>query len=101
MSFRFALLVMVAIAFWHREGMSSRFGVSVRCRNFVARDEVGVLSGCGVGSGWVGDVGRLCRGVVCNVWLAELRSFVRRLCWLLSALVRGVCNLLGLVWVYG
>jgi len=95
------MLMMVANALWNREGMSSDFGVSVRCRNFVARDEVGVLSGCGLGSEGVGDVGRLCCGVLCNFRLAELRSFVRRLSCLLSALVRGVCIFLGSVGVYG
>jgi hypothetical protein len=93
--------MMVAIALWHREGMSSSFGVSVRCRTFVVRDEMGLLSGCGLGSEGVGDVRRLCYGVLCNFRLAELRSFVRRLSCPLSTLVRGVFILLGSVWVYG
>ena len=79
MRFRFALLMMEAIAFWHREGMSSNFVVSVRCRTFMARDEVGALSRCGQGSEGVGNVGRLCCGVLCSFRFAELRSFVRRL----------------------
>jgi len=101
MSFRFALLMMEAIALLHREGMSSSVGVSVRWRTFVARIGVGVLSRCGHGSEGVGDVGCLYCGVVCSCRFAELRSFVRRLSCLLSALVRGVCILLGSVWVYG
>ena len=88
-SFQFALLIMEAIALWHREGMSSSFGGSVRCRTFVARDEVGVMSGCGQGLEGVRGVGRLCCGVVCYFRFAELRSFVRRLSCLLFALVRG------------
>ena len=92
---------MVVIALWHREGMSSSFGVSVRCRTFVAMDEVGMLSGRGLGSEGIGDVERLFCDVVCNFRLAELRSFVRRLSYPLSALVRGVCILMGSVWVYG
>ncbi len=90
MSFRFDLIMMVAIALWHRAGMSSSFGVSVRFRTFVARDGVGLLSGCRLGSGGVGDVGRFRYGVLCSFRLAELRSFVRRLSCLLSALERGV-----------
>ena len=101
MIFWFSLLMTEAIALWHREGMSYSFGVSMRCRTFVARDEVGVLSVCGQGSEGVGDVGCLCCGVVCNFRFAELHSFVRRLSCLLSALVRGVFILLGSVWVYG
>ena len=58
MIFLFALLMMVAIALCHRAEMSSSFGVSVRFRNFVARDGMGLLSGCILGSGGVGDVGR-------------------------------------------
>ena len=60
MSFRFALLMMETIALWYREGMSSRFTGSVRCRTVVAKGKVGVLSGCGPGSGCVGDERRLC-----------------------------------------
>jgi len=91
--------MMGTIALWDRKGMSSSFGVSVRCRTFVARDEVGLLSGCGQESEGVGDVGRLCCGVVYHFWFAELRSFVRCLSCLLSTLMRGVCILLGLVMV--
>jgi hypothetical protein len=65
-SVRLALLMMEAIALWRREGMFFSFGVSVRCRSFVARDDVGVLSRCGQGSEDARDVGRLCCGVVCN-----------------------------------
>ena len=61
----------------------------------------GMLSGCGPGSGGVGGVGVLCFGIVCRCWLAELRSFVRRLRCLLSAAVRGVCSLLGVDWKFG
>ena len=100
MSFRFALLMMEAIALWHRMEMSYSFDVSVRCMTFLARDEVGVLSGCEHGSEGVGDMGCLCCGVVCSCQFAELRRFVRRLSCLLSPLVRGVCILLGSVWVY-
>jgi hypothetical protein len=39
--------------------------------------------------------------VLCSFRLAELRSFVRRLSCLLSALERGVCILLGSFWVCG
>jgi hypothetical protein len=60
MSFLLAFLMMEAIALWHREGVCSSFGGSVRFRTFVARGKVGVLSGCGSGSGGVGDEGRLC-----------------------------------------
>ena len=38
--------MMEAIALWHREGVSSSSSGSVRCRTFVAKDEVGVLSRC-------------------------------------------------------
>ena len=100
-SFRVDLLMMVAIALWHRAGMSSSFGASVRFRTFVARDGVGLLSGCKQGSGGVGDVGRLRCGALCSFRLAQLRSFVRRLSCLLSASERGVCILLGSVWVCG
>ena len=67
----------------------------------MAKDGLGVLSGCGDGSEVVDNVGRLCCGVLYNYRLAELRSFVRRLSCLLPALVRGVCILLGSVGVYG
>jgi len=79
MSFRFALLMMEAIALWHREGMSSSFGVSGRWRTVVARARVEVLLGCGHGSEGIGGVGCLCCGVVCSCRLAEMRNFVRRL----------------------
>ena len=72
MSLRFALLMIVAIALWHRAGISSSFCVSVRCRTFVARDGVGLVSGCGLGSGGDGDVGRFCCGVLCRCRLAQL-----------------------------
>jgi len=57
MSLRFALLMIKAIDLRHREGVSSRFGVSVRWRTFVARAGVGVSSGCGPGSGGARGVG--------------------------------------------
>ena len=43
MSFRFVLLLMYAIALWQREGVSSRPGVSVTWRTFVARVGVALL----------------------------------------------------------
>ena len=50
MGLRFTLLMTETITLWHREGMSSSFGASVRWRTFVARVGVEVLSGCGHGS---------------------------------------------------
>jgi hypothetical protein len=55
---------MEAIALWHREGMSSSFGGSVSCRTFVARDEVGVLSG-------VSERGLHFTGFSLSVWLCH------------------------------
>jgi len=63
-SFRFDLLMIVAIALWHRGGMSSSFGVSERWRTFVAR--AGALSGCGPGSEGIRGVGFLCFVIVCR-----------------------------------
>ena len=67
----------------------------------MARDGVGLVFGYGLGSEGVGDVGCCCCGVLYRCRLAELRSFVRRLSCLLSALESGVLLLLGSVWVYG
>ena len=90
MSFRFALLMIVEIALWHSDGMSSMLGGSVSCRIAVARVGVWVVSCVVLGSGWV------CGGCVLVLVLvtrrfAALRSFVRRFSCLLSELVRGVC----------
>ena len=91
MSFRLALLMIVEMALWHREGMSSMFGVSGSWRIVVA---------CVVGWGF-SFVRFLAEGCVCVgcvvvlflvIWLlASFRSFVRRLSCLLSEWVRGVC----------
>ena len=62
---------------------------------------MGLLLGRGPRSLGVGDVGRFCFGVLCSFQLAELRSFVRRFRCLLSPLERGVCILLGSVWMCG
>ena len=67
----------------------------------MARDGVGLVFGCGLGSEGVGNVWCCCCGVLCRCRLADLRSFVRRLSCLLSALESGVLILLGSVWVYG
>ena len=50
----------------------------------------GVLPRCGPGSGGVGGVGFLCFVIVYSCWFAKFRSFVRRMSYILSALVRGV-----------
>ena len=51
MSFRFALLMIVEIALWHSDGMSSMLGGSVSCRIAVARVGVWVASCVVLGSG--------------------------------------------------
>ena len=90
-SFRFALLMIVEIALWHKEGMSSMLGVSWSLRMVVA---------CVVGWGFsflrsvsVGWVSVVCVFVLILVMmlLASFLSFVRRLSCLLSEWVRGVC----------
>ena len=90
MSLRFALLMIVEIALWHREGMSSVFGGSVSWRIDATWVGVWVVSCVVLGSGWV------CGGCVLVLVLvtrrfASLRSFVRRFSCLLSELVKGVC----------
>jgi len=67
----------------------------------VTRVGVGMLSGCWLGSGDFGGVGVLCCGVMWICRLAKMRNFARRLSCLLSELVRGVCSLLGYIWVLG
>ncbi len=79
-----ALLMIDEMALWHREGMSSMLGGSVSCRMFETWVGVWDISFLGLGSG-----GRLCGGCVFGsllAWrrLASLRSFVRRLSYLLS-----------------
>jgi len=64
MSLRFALLMMEAIVLWHKEGMSSSFGMSMRWRAFMARAGVGVFSRYGHGLGCV----CVCGGGVWGVW---------------------------------
>ena len=100
-SFRLALLIIVEMALWHREGMSSMFGVSGSWRMVVA---------CVVGWGFSFlrsvSVGWVCIGCVVVLFfvmllLASFRSFVRRLSCLLSEWVRGVCILSGVGGVLG
>ncbi len=50
-SFRFALLMIVEMALWHREGMSSMFGGSLNLRIDVAFVGVWVVTCCWSGSG--------------------------------------------------
>ena len=82
-SFRFALLIMIEIALWHREGTSSMLGGSVSWSIVEALVVVWVVSLLGLGSGWLCGG---CVGVLLSVmWrLASLRSFARRLSCLLS-----------------
>ncbi len=84
MSFRFALLMIVEMALWHRKGMSSMLGGSVSWRiveTCVAAWDFSLLR---FGSG-----GCVCGGCIVGSLLvmrrfASLRSFVRRLRCLLS-----------------
>jgi hypothetical protein len=90
-SLRFALLMIVEIALWQREGMSSMLGGSVVCRMLVICVDEWVVSFLGPAFG-----GLLCDGCVVGSFLVvrrtvSLRSFVRRLSWRLSEFVRGVC----------
>ncbi len=94
-SFRFALLMIDEMALWHREGMSSMFGGSLRFRIDVAW--VGVWVGL---CSWSGSGEFLCVGCVVGalLWisrLAVLRSFVSLLSCLLTEFVRGVCSFSG------
>ncbi len=82
-SFRFAFLMIVEIALWHRAGMSSMLGGSVSWSIVETWVGVWVVSCLGPRSGW------LCGGCVIVSLLvrrrfASLRSFVRRLSCLLS-----------------
>ncbi len=70
-SFLLALLMIVAIALLHRDGMSSMLRGSVSCRFFVAGGMGVVLSG---GE----DRSVCCWGLACCCWWAEFRSLVRR-----------------------
>ncbi len=95
MSFRFALLMIVEMALWHSEGMSSVLGGSGSWRIDETWVGVWVVSFFVSGSG-----GLLWEGCVVGSFLlfrrlASLRSFVRRLSCLLSELVRGVCSFSG------
>ena len=97
MSFRLALLMIVEMALWHREGISSVFGGSGSWRIDATWVGVWVVSLLVSASG-----GCLCEGCVVGSFLllrrvASFLSFVRRLSCLLSELVRGVCSLLGVV----
>ena len=95
MSFRLALFMIVEMALWHREGMSSMFGDSGSWRMVVA-----CVVGWGfsvlrsVSVGWV-DVGCVVVLFLVMRLLASFRSFVRRLSCLLSEWVRGVCIFSG------
>ena len=86
--------MIVEIALWHKEGMSSLLGGGVSWRIVEIRDDVCVVflrSGSEVGlcvCCVVGSVLELRR-------LASLRSFVRRLTCLSSEWVREVCIFLG------
>ncbi len=89
MSFLFAVLIIVEIAVWHREGMSSMLGVSVSWRIFETCVGVWVVFCLISRSG-----GCLCGCcVVCSFFVlrrfVSLRSLVRRLSCLLSECVRG------------
>ena len=90
MSFLFDLLMIVEMALWHREGMSSICGVSVSWR--IVEAWVGVWVVLLLGPGSCGCV--LGGSVVCSLLVlsrvAALRSFVRRIICLLSELERGV-----------
>ncbi len=101
MSFRLALLMIVEMALWHREGMSSMFGVSGSWRMVVAYVVVWGLSFLrSLSVGWVYVD---CVFVVFLVmqFLALFRSFVRRWSCLLSEWVRGVCIFSGVGGVLG
>ncbi len=83
MSFRFALLMIVEIALWHRADMSSMLGVYVSCSIVETWVGVWVVTCEGPRSGW------LCGGCVVVLLLvtsrfASLRSFVRRFSCVLS-----------------
>ena len=60
MSFRFALLIIIEMALWHREGMSSMLGGSVSWRMF--ESDMGRCVGCFLFGAWVGGlcVWRMC-----------------------------------------
>ena len=90
-SFWLALLMIVEMALWHREGMSSMFGVSGSWRMVVACVVVwGLAFVWSLAEGWVCVVCVVVLSLV--IWLlASFRSFVRRLSCLLSEWVRGVC----------
>ena len=95
MSFRFALLMIIEMALWHREGMSSMLSGYVSWRMDETWVGVWVVSLLVPGSG-----DRVCKGCVVGSLLvlrrlASLRSFVRRLSCMLSELVRGVCSFSG------
>ena len=95
MSFRLALLMIVEMALWHSEGMSSMFGVSGSWRMVVA---------CVVGWGFSVfrsvSVGCVCVGCVVVLFLVmrllvSFLSFVRRFSCLLSEWVRSECIFSG------
>ena len=95
MSFRLALLMIVEMALWHREGMSSMFGVSGSWRMVEA-----CVDGWGFSFLRSSSVGWVCVDCVDVLFLvmrllAPFRSFVRRLSCLLSEWVRGVCIFSG------
>ena len=95
MSFRLALVRIVEMALWHRDGMSSKFGVSGSWRMVVA---CVVGWGCSVFRSV--SVGCVCVGCVVVLFLvmrllASFLSFVRRLSCQLSEWVRGVCIFSG------
>ena len=90
-SFRLALLIIIEMALWHREGMSSMFGVSGSWRMVLACDIGWGFSFVGsVSVGWV-FVGCVVVLFLVMRFLVSFRSFVRRLSCLLSEWVRGVC----------
>ena len=93
-SFRFALLMIVEMALWHRAGMSSMLGGSVSWSIVETWVGVWVFSILRPGSGWLCD-GCVFVSLLVTRRLASLQSFVRRLSCLLSEWVSGVCIFSG------
>ncbi len=95
MSFMLALLMIIEIALWHREGMSYMLGGSASWRIVEACVDVLVVCFMRSGSGVGLCVGCVVGSLLVLRRLAALRSFVGRLSCLLSAWVRGVCIFSG------
>ena len=87
-SYFLALLIIVAIAWLHRDGISSMLGDSLSCRVFVAS---------GMGVVFVGGEGRFvcCCGLACCCPWAEFPSLARRCICIVSDFVIGGRSFLG------